>query len=71
MAFLINDTDDSLWEPNNAVGKNWKIANPSTPYQKIYDETQASLEKLSGLDELLSGNTMAATELQFYCYCRY
>lgn len=45
----------SLWNPSPTAEKKWTIVNPFPAYQKIYDKTQANLEKLSGLDELLSG----------------
>ena len=45
----------SLFKPNNTVDTKWKIPNPFPAYQSIYDKVQVNLEKLSGLDELLSG----------------
>ena len=45
----------SLWKPSRINVTKWKIPNPFPCYQAKYNEVQAQLRKLSGLDELLSG----------------
>ena len=45
----------SLWNPNKTIIREFKIPNPFPCYQTRYNEIQTHLEKLSGLDELLSG----------------
>lgn len=52
----------SLWSPSSTNIKEWKIPSPFIPYQQKYNEIQAQLEKLSGLDALLSGMDKTLTQ---------